>query len=179
MSPGPARRSALVALLLSSSPLQAQWIAPEDLAVGIAGVSEGRYSTAFTGTLGVGPFVIDADYGASSNLAACRPNADAVESCYDLFVGVGGRHRFGARTRVLRPYLNILAGSYSTGSGVPDPEYVGERFCLLWGAGVVVRRSSSHHGLKVAFDWRRVFSSPARSQARVGVAYLFSVDVGP
>jgi hypothetical protein len=123
-------------------------------------------------------FVVEGELGATSEAAPCRVrSADLPENCYDAAVFVGLRFRPVPHvSRGISPFVNVLLGPYWKGSGLEDQEFISRHFALETGLGAEVRWPNSIQGLRVSFDYRRVFVRNApRNQIRLMCAYV----IGP
>lgn len=167
---------AALCVLCMACPADAQspvWF--EDLSVGMGGVVEGPGEPVFVAGLGMGFLSFEFEYGALSAAELCRRAAEPPDNCYDAMVAVGVRHRFHSETSRVRPFVNLLYGTYMSGTGEEDTDFQFEYGALQIGGGVDVRRPSSRHGMRLSLDYRRVYTEPRRDQLRFLVAYVLSV----
>jgi hypothetical protein len=149
----------------------------EDLSAGIGGVVEGHDESVVVAGLGMGLLSIEVEYGALSAAERCRRAAEPPDNCYDTMVAVGLQHRFHSDTSLVRPFVNVLGGTYWSGTGEEDTDFQFEYGALQVGGGLDVRRPSSRHGMRLSLSYRRVYTEPRRDQLRFLVAYLVSVAV--
>jgi hypothetical protein len=123
-------------------------------------------------------FVIEGELGATSEAEPCRVRSgDSPENCYDGQVLAGLRFRRVPHVSSgIRPFLNILLGTYWKGSGRDDQEFISSHFAVQTGLGAEMRWPNSIQGLRVSLDYRRVFAgNGARNQIRLICAYV----IGP
>jgi hypothetical protein len=124
--------------------------------------------------------VWEAEIGPRSDLEPCRArgvSSNDSPNCDDAAVLVGLRfHVVRRATHRVLPFVSLLVGSYWTGSGAEDPDFLSSDFTFQGGGGVDLRRRESAHGLRLSFDYRRVIATNAnRNQLR----FLTSYVLGP
>jgi hypothetical protein len=183
---------AVVSLVaITSTPAYAQYMPfPNQLAIG-AGVLKDLNSgqTSGVGTLslayadsGKGDYwpsrlgiVVEGELGGGSAAAPCRAVEGSAEApnCDDAALLAGPRFHFFRRTgKRAIPFVNLLFGSYWTGSGVEGRSALDPQFALQAGGGIDVRRAGSIHGLRLSVDYRHVFATPRRHQLRFMTSYV-------
>ena len=169
-----------------STPALAQYPLPNEVSVGIGGVTDqsssqptavADFGFAFVERDNLWDLALDLGFGPTSNAAPCQqidgPLAPRT-NCEDGFVLVGPRFRLVRDSdRVRRPFVHVLLGAYWQGSGLKNPEFLPGNFALQAGGGIDLRRSDSIHGLRLSGDYRRVFSGEhGKDQLRFVVAYF-------
>lgn len=88
----------------------------------------------------------------------------------DLSAGLGS---VVARSSPVRPFLDILGGSYHSGTGEEDTDFQFTYAAIQAGGGVEGRRPASKHGIRLSVHDRHVFADPGRGQVRFLVSYVF------
>lgn len=175
-STGPAVAAMCVLCMACAADAQTlMWF--EDISAGMGGVIDGPGESVVVAGLGMGLLSIEVEYGALSAAERCRQSPEPPENCYDSMVAVGVRHRFHSDTSRVRPFVNLLGGTYMSGTGEEDTDFQFEYGALQVGGGVDVRRPSSRHGMRLSLSYRRVYTEPRRDQLRFLVAYFFSFAV--
>ena len=181
--------ASIVFLAVAPAFAQGYFPTPNQLSLGIGVVGEGSSAPAPTVAFSLAfadsgnrywpsrfGFVWEAELGPTSHAAACQaaePVSDS-ENCWDASVFIGTRfHLFRRSGRRVLPFVDGLLGTYWEGSGSEDPMYLPASLALQGGGGLDLRRKGSIHGLRMAVDYRRVFTIGAnRHQVRFLTAYV-------